>query len=336
MSTSPLRIGLIGTGRIGQVHASSIAASQDAELAWVADPFVEGARALTGRLGGRATDIPEELITSGELDAVLIASPTPTHVDLIAASVDAGLAVLCEKPIDLDIARVDALRGRVAASGVPVTIGFNRRFDPSFAAVRRRVAAGEIGALEQLTIVSRDPAAPPAAYIAQSGGIFRDMTIHDLDMARAFLGEVVEVHAVGSAVFDEGAREHGDFDSAVTTLRTAGGVTATIINSRRSAYGYDQRLEAFGGLGALNVANEGTSLVSASTAEAVESRPPYRAFFLDRYAEAYRAELAAFIDLARGLPSESPSFDDGRAALVLADAAQRSAEEGRAVAVEGL
>ncbi|MFT4306056.1 MAG: inositol 2-dehydrogenase [Microbacterium sp.] len=332
--TTPLRFGLIGTGRIGQVHAASIAASPDAVLSRVADPFVEGAHAVAARYGGTVTDDAEEIFASGEVDAVLIASPTPTHIDLIAQAIDAGIPVLCEKPIDLDIARVDALRPRVAAAGVPVALGFNRRFDPAFASVRARVAAGEIGELEQLSIVSRDPAAPPAAYVAVSGGIFRDMTIHDFDMARFFLPEIVEVSATGSRTFDEGAREHGDFDTAVTVLRAASGAIATITNSRHSAYGYDQRLEAFGSTGLLQVANAGTSLVSLSTADAVEARPRYQDFFLERYALAYAAELAEFVKLVRGEASASPTFEDGRAALVLADAAQRSASEGVTVAVD--
>ncbi|MGI6879022.1 inositol 2-dehydrogenase [Microbacterium sp. gxy059] len=334
MTPPPLRIGLIGTGRIGQVHAAGIAANPRTTLAVVADPFVEGARRVSERYGGRATDSADDLIGSGEADAVLIASPTPTHVDLIASSVAQGLPVLCEKPIDLDISRVEALRPVIREAGVPVALGFNRRFDPAFASARARVEAGEIGALEQLSIISRDPAAPPADYVRASGGIFRDMTIHDLDMARFFLPEIVEVQAVGSRLFDEGAREHGDFDTAVTTLRAASGAIVTIANSRHSATGYDQRLEAFGARGMLQVANAPTSLVSLSTAQHVEAKPPYQEFFLERYAAAYAAELAEFVSLARGEGSTSPTFDDGRAALILADAAQRSAEEGVAVPVD--
>ncbi|MFC8680248.1 inositol 2-dehydrogenase [Microbacterium ureisolvens] len=333
MSHAPLRFGLIGTGRIGQVHAENIAANPDAVLTRVADPFIDGARRVAERVGGQATEDSDEIFSSGDVDAVLIASPTPTHVDLIEKAVDAGIPVLCEKPIDLDIARVEALRPKVAAAGVPVALGFNRRFDPAFAEVRERVAAGEIGELEQLTIVSRDPAAPPAAYIGVSGGIFRDMTIHDFDMARFFLPDIVEVSAVGSTTFDPGAREHGDFDTAVVTLRAASGAVVTIINSRHSAVGYDQRLEAFGGKGSLQVANRATSLVSLSTATQTEARSPYEDFFLQRYAEAYAEELRAFVSLARGGASTSPTFDDGRAALLLADAAQRSAVERVAVAV---
>jgi myo-inositol 2-dehydrogenase/D-chiro-inositol 1-dehydrogenase len=331
--TTPLRFGLIGTGRIGQVHAASIAADPETTLAWVCDPVVAGATAVAERFGGRVTADTAELFAAGDVDAVLIASPTSTHVDLIAAAVRAGIPALREKPIDLDIARVDSIRDAVRVSGAPVALGFNRRFDPAFASVRARVAAGEIGELEQLTIVSRDPAAPPAAYVAVSGGIFRDMTIHDLDMARFFLPDIVEVSAMGGALFDPGAREHGDLDTAVTTLRASSGAIVSITNSRHSAVGYDQRLEAFGDRGTLTVANAPTSLVSLSTAEMVEGKPPYQDFFLERYAHAYAAELREFVKLARGETSTSPTFEDGRAALILADAAQRSASEGVVVPV---
>ncbi|QZY50790.1 inositol 2-dehydrogenase [Leucobacter tenebrionis] len=333
MTQNPVRFGLIGTGRIGQVHAASIAVDPEATLAWVADPFVAGAEDIVKRFGGIATASPEELIASGEIDAVLIASPTPTHVDLIAASVKAGLPVLCEKPIDLDISRVEALRPLVQSSGVPVALGFNRRFDSNFREVRTRIEAGDIGDVEQLTIISRDPVAPPADYVKVSGGIFRDMTIHDFDLARFFLEDIVSVSATGTQTFDAGAREHGDFDTAVTTLRTASGAIATIINSRHSAMGYDQRIEAFGAKGMLQVANAPISLVSRSSADAVDAKPAFGGFFLERYAQAYATELAEFIKLVRGEASTSPTFDDGRAALVLADAAQRSATEGVVVSV---
>lgn len=334
MTQQPIRFGLIGTGRIGQVHAASIAASPDATLAWVADPFIDGARAVADRFGGTATESAEKLIASGEVDAILIASPTPTHVDLIEASVRAGLPVLCEKPIDLDIARVDALRPLVASSGVPVALGFNRRFDPNHAAAQARVRAGEIGELEQLIIISRDPAAPPADYIGVSGGIFRDMTIHDFDMARFFIDDIVSVSATGTRTFDAGARQHGDFDTAVVTLRAASGAIVTIVNSRHSAVGYDQRMEAFGAKGMLQVGNPQQNTVVLSNGQAVEARPPYPEFFLERYAAAYAAELTEFVKLVRGEASTSPTFEDGRAALILADAAQRSAETGAAIEVE--
>lgn len=334
MTHTPLRFGLIGTGRIGQVHAANIAASPNAVLAWVADPFVDGAERTAAAYGGRVTADSTALFVPGVVDAIVIASPTPTHVGLIDAAIDAGIPVLCEKPIDLDIARVDALRAKVLTSGVPVAIGFNRRFDASFVRLRERVVAGDIGPLEQLTIISRDPSPPPADYIAVSGGIFRDMTIHDFDMARFFLPDIVEVSATATTTFDPGARAHGDADTAVTTLRASSGSIVTIVNSRHSAVGYDQRLEAFGARGVLQVANARSSLVTLSTSAAVEAGDPYPSFFLERYALAYVAELREFIALVRGERSSSPSFDDGRAALLLADAAQKSSIERIAVSVD--
>jgi myo-inositol 2-dehydrogenase/D-chiro-inositol 1-dehydrogenase len=331
VASTPIRFGLIGTGRIGHVHAANIAANPDTELTWICDPVVDSANALAARFGGHVTTDAADVLATGAVDAVLVASPTPTHVDLISLCVDAGIPVFCEKPIDLDIARVDALTPKIAEAGIPVALGFNRRFDPAFAEVRARVAAGEIGTLEQLTIISRDPSAPPAAYVGISGGIFRDMTIHDFDMARYFEPDIVSVSATGTRTFDPGAREHGDFDTAVTVLTAGSGAIITIVNSRHSAVGYDQRLEAFGAKGTLQVANAGTSLVSLSTGTAVESRPPYQDFFLERYAVAYAAELAEFVKLVRGEPSTSPTFADGRAALILANAAQRSADEGVSV-----
>lgn len=334
MTHSPLRFGLIGTGRIGQVHALSIAADPDSVLSWVADPFVAGATTMGSRYGAKVSDSAVEVIASGEVDALLIASPTPTHVELIEAAITAGIPVLCEKPIDLDIDRVNALRPKVAASGVPVALGFNRRFDAAFASARERVISGEIGNLEQLLIISRDSSAPPADYVAVSGGIFRDMTIHDFDMARFFVPDIVEVSAIGTTTFDPGAREHGDFDTATTVLRAASGAIISITNSRHCAFGYDQRIEAFGSHGMLQVANPNRSLVSSSTASGAEAKETYLDNFLDRYADAYAAELTEFIKLVRGKPSTSPTFEDGRAALLLADAAQRSAIEHVAVSID--
>jgi myo-inositol 2-dehydrogenase/D-chiro-inositol 1-dehydrogenase len=328
-----VRIGLIGTGRIGQVHAANIAASPDAVLAWISDPFIDGARSTAERFGGRITTDSAELFASGEVDAVIVASPTPTHVDLISAAIEAGIPVLCEKPIALDIARVEEIRARAASSPVPIVLGFNRRFDPHFAELRRRVVAGDIGELEQLSITSRDPAPPPADYIPVSGGIFRDMTIHDFDMARFFVPDIVEVAALGSNLFSREIEDAGDFDTAQVTLRGSHGQLITITNSRHSAYGYDQRIEAFGSTGLLQVGNVGETLVSRWGSDAVEARPPYLDFFLQRYAEAYRAELAAFLDRVRGDAAESPTFEDGRAALILADAATISASTGQTVTV---
>ena len=258
------------------------------------------------------------------IDAVVIASPTPTHIALLTASVQAGKGVLCEKPIDLDLARVDACWAAIKDEHATVMVGFNRRFDPSFTELRDRVAAGDIGRLEQLVITSRDPGPPPAAYIAGSGGLFRDMTIHDFDMARFLLGEIVEVQAMAANLIEPYIAEAGDVDSAMILLRGPGGELGQIINSRHCSFGYDQRLEAFGATGTLSVGNHTATSVRRSGGSGTETAAPYLTLFLDRYATAYQAELDHLVScLEQGL-APSPGFADGRAALVLADATSES------------
>lgn len=328
-----LTIGLIGCGRIGRVHAHSIATNPRAALARVYDPFAEAATQVGERYGTAWTTDVDDVLGDPAIDAVLIASPTPTHVDLMTRALQAGKAVLCEKPIDLDLARVDACARELGDLADRVMVGFNRRFDPSFADIHARVAAGEIGALEQLVIVSRDPAPPPAAYVTASGGLFRDMTIHDFDMARFFLGEVVEVSATGSTLVSPEIAAAGDIDGAVVVLRGASGALCSITNSRRCAFGYDQRLEAFGELGMLTAANQLPTSVRFSGATATEVAPPYLNFFLDRYMPAYRAELDQFITAVESGTPTTPGFADGRAALALADAAVESLRTGATVRV---
>lgn len=328
-----LRFGLFGAGRIGRVHAASLASHPRTELAVVHDPFEAAAREVAALYGATPTGDADVILGDRSIDAVIIASPTPTHVDLLTASARAGKAVLCEKPIDLDLTRVDACWADIKDLGATVMVGFNRRFDPSFAEVRERVAKGEIGRLEQLIITSRDPAPAPAAYIASSGGLFRDMTIHDFDMARFFLGEVTEVQATGANLIEPYIAEAGDIDSAVTVLRGAGGELCQIVNSRRCSFGYDQRLEAFGAEGMLTAGNQTATSVRRSGAAGTETAPPYLNFFLDRYAVAYRAELDHLVSCVEQGTAPSPGFADGRAALVLADAANESLTSGRAVRV---
>jgi myo-inositol 2-dehydrogenase / D-chiro-inositol 1-dehydrogenase len=261
----------------------------------------------------------------------VIASTTPTHVDLLTRAVRAGKAVLCEKPIDLDLARVDRCWTEIAALNPTVMVGFNRRFDPSFREVHDRVAGGDIGRLEQLTIVSRDPAPASREYLAASGGLFRDMTIHDFDLARFFLGAVVEVYATGTNVVADYIAELGDVDSAVVVLRGSDGTLCHITNSRRSVFGYDQRLEAFGSAGMLSVGNQHPTSVRLSTATQTEAAPEYLNFFLDRYTPAYRAELDHLITAIEQASEPSPDFADGREALALADAALESLRTSRKV-----
>ncbi len=333
MPNDKLRLALFGSGRIGHVHARSIAENPDVELAVVADPFLDGAQALAASAGARAVQDPEEAFAEPGLDGVVIASPTPTHVDLMSRAAAKGLAVLCEKPIDLDITTVRECRDSVLAHGVPIMLGFNRRFDPAFAAIQQQVAAGAIGRLEQLIVISRDPEPAPRGYIEASGGIFRDMTIHDLDIARFFVPDIVEVTAVGANVFSDDIAELNDFDSATVTLRGSNGEIVTIMNSRHCTFGYDQRLEAFGATGMLSAGNITPTTVRRYDATGTEQAQPYFPFFLERYAAAYRAELDAFVAAIRSGQPCSPGFDDGLLALVLADAALESATTGATVAI---
>ena len=328
-----LRVALLGAGRIGQVHARSIVESGEAELIWVCDPAVDAARTLAERHGARWSPEPEDAIADPGVDAVLIASATPTHIDLLQASVMAGKKVLCEKPIDLDLARIDACWTAIAGRAPFVMLGFNRRFDPSFREVHDRVQAGEIGTLRALRITSRDPEPPPAAYLAVSGGMFKDMTIHDFDMARFFLGDVVEVSAVASHNDDPVFVGAGDHAQAVVTMRGRDNALCTIINSRSCAFGYDQRLEAFGDAGSLEADNLVATTVRAATATHTDAAGPVVNFFLERYLPAYKAEFAEFLAAIREDRAPSVGFADGRAAVVLAEAANESVASGRVVSV---
>lgn len=328
-----LRFGLIGTGRIGQVHARSVVSTPGASLTMVADVFLEGAEKTASEFGGQATGNAMDVFDKSKVDAIIVAAPTSTHVDLISAAIDAEIPVLCEKPIDLDISRVDALRDKAAKSKTPIVLGFNRRFDPHFNSVHRRVQAGEIGKLEQLILISRDPAPASNDYLKVSGGIFRDMTIHDFDMARFFVPKIVSVSANGFNQFSKDIKEMDDYDATSITLRGANDEIVSITNSRHAIYGFDQRMEAFGDKGMLRVENLTDTNVRHYTEQYVEQKEPYQNFFLQRYMDSYRLELAEFIKRVQGEPSNSPDFEDGRSALVLANAALESAQTGKAVSV---
>ncbi|MBT5576571.1 MAG: inositol 2-dehydrogenase [Microbacteriaceae bacterium] len=330
---TPLRVGLIGTGRIGQVHAMSVVSHPDTTLHRVADVFLEGAQKTAESFGGTATDNPDELFSAGDVDLLIIASPTSTHIDLIEKAIDAGIPALCEKPIDLDITVVDKLRDKANSTSVPIGLGFNRRFDPHFADLRARVKAGDIGALEQLLITSRDPAPAPVDYLAVSGGIFRDMTIHDFDMARYFVPDIVSVTAQGFNQFSSEIKELGDYDATAVALRGSKDELILISNSRHAAHGFDQRLEAFGTEGMLRVENLTDTNVRHYSATQVEARGPYQNFFLERYMDSYRNELEEFLKKIRGEASNTPTFEDGRMALVLANAATESAKSGTTISV---
>lgn len=327
-----LKIAIIGAGRIGHVHARTIAAHPAAQLELVCDPFGDAAEKLASQFGARSRKEAEEVFADPEVDAVVIGSPTPLHIPHLLAAAKAGKAVLCEKPIALDIKDVEAARSELDAITTPVMFGFNRRFDPSFSAVRQAVNDGRIGDLEQLTIISRDPAAPPVEYVKVSGGIFRDMTIHDFDTARFFLGDITEVYAAGQNL-DPAIKEAGDFDAAVVTLKAASGAVATIINNRHCSSGYDQRLEASGRDGALFAENIRSTTVRLSNAEVTDAQVPYLDFFLERYADAYRLELSAFIEAVEAGTPTPTTIDDAVQALCLAEAATESARTGKPVSV---
>lgn len=339
-------IALFGAGRIGRVHAANVAAHEDAVLRWVCDPDEAAATALAGRVGARAATVAEPALDDPAVDAVIVASATPSHLNLTVRAVAAGKRVLCEKPLALDIEEIDAAAGQIDQGSVMV--GFNRRFDPNIAELRRRIIAGEIGMLEQLTIVNRDPVPPSAAYRATAGGLFRDLTIHDLDLARLFLGDLESVAAIGHTLADRAvpgatvtvsargeATAAGEIDSAVLILRNRAGTQCQILNARHCSYGYDQRIEAFGALGALRMGNQRESTVSLHAGTVTGALGPVQDFFLTRYAAAYRAELAAFLRLIAGSGEPVPGFIDGRAALVAAVAAERSVAERRLVTIGG-
>lgn len=327
-----MRFGLLGAGRIGQVHADAIATVPGAQLAAVADPMHEAAVAVAKAHGCDIRDI-DTIARSDDIDAVIICTPTDTHADLIEQFARAGKAMFCEKPIDLSLSRVrDCLRV-VEDLGAKLMVGFNRRFDPDFRAVRAETDAGRVGAVEMVTIISRDPGAPPAEYIARSGGIFRDMTIHDFDVARWLLGEEIDtVMASGSVLVDPAIGDLGDYDSANLILRTASGKQAIISNSRRAAYGYDQRIEVLGAAGMVAARNTHETNIETAGTEGF-GRPPLLNFFMTRYAAAYANEISEFVAaVSTGEPMPTTGHD-GLVALALADAAVLSAAEGRAVRV---
>ena len=326
------RLALLGAGRIGKVHARAIAEDKRAKLVAVADAFPEAARAIA-EASGAAVKTIDEIEADQGIDAVIICTPTNTHADLIERFAKAGKAIFCEKPIDLDVNRARACLETVRKVGGKVMLGFNRRFDPHFQAVRREIDKGTIGTVEMVTITSRDPGAPPADYIKVSGGIFRDMTIHDFDMARFLLGEEIDtVMASASVLVDPRIGELGDYDSASLILTTRSGRQAMISNSRRASYGYDQRIEVHGSLGAVSAENQRPVSIEIATRDGY-TRPPLHDFFMTRYTAAYAAEISAFIDsLENGTPL-SPSAEDGLIALALADAALKSVEQKAAVKV---
>ena len=325
-----LKFGLLGAGRIGKVHAGAVAANPGAKLAAVADALPEAAEAIAKTSGAEVRTV-EAIMNASDIDAVLITTPTDMHAGMIEQAARAGKAIFCEKPIDLSVERVRRCLDVVRAEKAPLMIGFNRRFDPNFRAARARIDAGAVGEVEMVSITSRDPGPPPLAYIGRSGGLFRDMTIHDFDMAAFLLGEdPVAVFAAASNLVDPAIGAAGDVDSASLVLTTASGKIAQISNSRRATYGYDQRIEVHGSKGMVSAENVRETTVEVANASGY-LRDPLLNFFMTRYTQAYANEIAAFIEAVAGGRPMSPSGEDGLKALVMAEAALKSLKEGRTI-----
>jgi len=327
-----MRFALIGAGRIGRLHAGNLAAEPRVQFSVVADVVPAAAEAVAAAHGARAVSI-EEAVTGADIDAVLIASSTGSHADLIERAARAGKAILCEKPTDLDYQRSCQAVAVAEDCGVPLAIGFNRRFDSNFAALKARLDAGDIGQLETVAITSRDPEPPDIEYLRSSGGLFRDMMIHDFDIARWPTDEdAVELHAMAANLVDPAIGAAGDVDTAIVMMRMASGRLCQITHSRRATSGYDQRIECHGSLGMARADN-----VTLSTVEVADKagfhRDPAEPFFLERYGAAYKTELAAFVDAVTAGRAPAPSGADGLAALRLADMAAQSVETGQPVRI---
>jgi myo-inositol 2-dehydrogenase/D-chiro-inositol 1-dehydrogenase len=324
------RIALLGAGRIGQVHARAVSSVPAAKLVAVADPVTKNAKLVQDQYDCDIRTI-DQILLSDDVDGVVICTPTDTHADLIERFAKVGKAIFCEKPVDLDISRVQACLAVVEEESATLMVGFNRRFDPDFQALKSSIDAGQIGEVEMVTIISRDPEAPPYEYITRSGGIFRDMMIHDFDVARWMLGEeVVSVQAAASVLTDPNIGKYGDFDSANTILKTASGKHCSITNSRRASFGYDQRIEVHGSTGCVAVDNHHQSRINVANAQGY-TKPPLLDFFMSRYVAAYSAEIEHFVEcLASGSQPHTDGYD-GLMSLALAEAALESVRTGSAV-----
>ncbi|WMT87596.1 inositol 2-dehydrogenase [Pelagibacterium sp. 26DY04] len=326
-----VRFGILGAGRIGNVHARSIARSGRASVAYIADAMPQAAEALASAVGAKTKPV-QEVVASPDVDAILIATPTDTHADLIEQAARAGKAILCEKPVSLSVPRIEACLQVAEKTGVPLMIGFHRRYDPNFAALEKRLRSGEIGDPEIITITCRDPAAPPVSYIERSGGLYRDMMIHDFDMARFLLGdeEPVTVHALGGVLTDPEIGRAGDIDTASVQMQTASGKIVVITNSRRATYGHDQRIEVHGSKGLLRAANiHDTTVELANEKGWTEDKIPFS--FVERYQLAYTAEIEKFLDFLDRGESPRASGHDGLMAQKLAEAASESLKSGQVV-----
>ena len=315
------------------MHANTLSSLQSASLLAVADPFEKFGRMVAAEHGTTWTPDWEDLLTNDDIKGIVIGSPTPFHAEQIIKSAEAGKDIFCEKPISNDLATIDQCLEAVKMNNVRLLIGFQRRFDSNFRSVREQIAAGAIGQVRMFHITSRDPAPPPATYLQQSGGIFLDMSSHDWDMARFVTGAEIESVYVTGAAFEDAAKEANDLDSVITVLKMSDGSFGTIDNSRRCAYGYDQRIEVFGSEGSITGSNKSSNTVTLSNGKGITDGLPY-SFFMDRYAEAYAGAMTAFVDMIKAGTPAPCTGADGRASIVAAMAAKKSHEEGRLVRLE--
>ncbi len=336
MNTGKLRFGIIGAGRIGRVHAETLAFRlPQAEIAAITDPNRKAAEALAEHCSiPKVAASAEEILADPGIAAVLICSPTDTHAELIEQAARAGKHIFCEKPVSLSLKKIDSALAAVEATGIKFQVGFNRRFDSNFERVRQAVASGEIGTPYLMHIISRDPAPPHFSYLGPSGGIFRDMMIHDFDMARFLTGdEVEEVYAAASVMVDPAFSEADDFDTAVVVLHFRSGAIGTIDNSRKATFGYDQRVEILGSKGKIATENRYANQVAISAADRVYSDPPLN-FFMQRYPESFALELQAFTQAVLEDRPTPVTGADSRLPVVMALAARKSVDEHRPVRLD--
>ena len=332
MSSAAAKVALIGAGRMGRVHGLSAAANQRLHLAWLAEPRSDAAAALAAELGCRTASLAD-VLADPEVRGVIVAASTDAHLDLTLQALRAGKAVFCEKPLDLDPARLKAHAAELAAPAAPLLVAFNRRFDPHVRALKAKIDAGAIGALETLNIVSHDPAPPPPGFVATSGGLFRDFTIHDFDTAAWLMDEAPsEVFAFAECLVDPTIGAAGDVDTARLVLRFPSGRLCTISNTRRSGYGYDQRIEAYGAKGAAMAGNPRLSTVVAASRAGARADAIHPGF-ASRYLPSYRAEMEHFADVLAGEAAPAAGYAESIAALALAEAALRSLASGASEAV---
>lgn len=327
-----LNVGIIGAGRIGQVHAKSITYHiPQAKIVAISDIYYEGAKRVAESLGiPNAYEDYHEILNNPEIDAVLICSSTDTHADIAVEAAEAGKHIFCEKPVDLTVAKIKKVIAAVEKAGVKLQIGFNRRYDHNFAEIKRLANDGKLGKLQTIKITSRDPEPPSIDYVKVSGGIFLDMTVHDFDMARFIGGEVEEVYANAAVTVDEVIGEAGDVDTALIALKFKNGAIGVIDNCRKACYGYDQRLEVFGTGGQASAANDTPTNVSYINEKGnMTDKPLY--FFLERYMQSFTDEMTEFINAVQNDELTKTTVNDGLEALRLGLAAKLSVKEHRPV-----